>query len=632
MWSLFWLTLVVLALVLTAYFFRRLATKESSDENNMAGEILPKGSKHGRFGQSLESRPCTSGGEEDSFQGASQPNVPELSDAQFTVYSFPSGGEEDSFQEASQPNVPALTDAQFTVYRPTAVVRDKWYELLVFAHPCENPPDIPEDEPPPLAEVRSRAERILGNQASEYRASTQDATLEVPSESTITLVPLVEGAEFNPPRRSFQWLETVHYEGFRMRIVSALTNKASVRGQVSVYLGSIILAEINMTFHLRSADQLAAEHPSAVESARPYRKVFASYSHKDRMIVAQVEKLAAVFGDEYLVDCNTLRAGELWSERLEALIVEADIFQLFWSWHSLDSPHVRQEWEYAASLRRQHFIRPVYWEDPLPSRPEQDMPPAALKQLHFQRLDMPTLASKRKSVYTMAPVSADLGKVRSTKELETSSNKAWRASDSAPRGSIGSLVARGIICVLIGLTSWFFYLKPTEPGAIPPNKSFEFTLSNDLDNGYVGGTFRIDATGVLQVSFPNGRPPRGTYIMQIDPLQSSGQFTLVSGSGPLTVEQEKALRKMQHALNLINNVGSGTEVGPNTGGGSGGGDSAEVDSILAVYSDGRVISLGSGEDDRTLPSSKKMAIGILVPDKSGVFRQRGSVQERSDKN
>ena len=52
----------------------------------------------------------------------------------------------------------------------------------------------------------------------------------------------------------------------------------------------------------------------------------------------------------------------------------------------MTSSFVRQEWEYALSLNRANFIRPVYWEEPLPEMREQGLPPAALKRLQFHRL------------------------------------------------------------------------------------------------------------------------------------------------------------------------------------------------------------------------------------------------------
>lgn len=110
------------------------------------------------------------------------------------------------------------------------------------------------------------------------------------------------------------------------------------------------------------------------------------HRHRDIEVVEQFERFVEALGDRYLRDVRYLRAGEAWSEKLEAMIVEADIFQLFWSSNSMTSPFVRQEWEYALSLQRPNFIRPTYWEEPLPAKPEQKLPPEELMRLHFQRI------------------------------------------------------------------------------------------------------------------------------------------------------------------------------------------------------------------------------------------------------
>jgi hypothetical protein len=125
------------------------------------------------------------------------------------------------------------------------------------------------------------------------------------------------------------------------------------------------------------------EKPEAV-SARPYRKIFASYSHKDLAIVEQCERHAMVMGDSYLRDWKDLRAGEEWHPRLSEMIKEADVFQLFWSWQAMESEFVRQEWEHALALGRPNFVRPVYWETPFPERP--GLPPEELRRIHFQCL------------------------------------------------------------------------------------------------------------------------------------------------------------------------------------------------------------------------------------------------------
>src|SRR5207249_1928770 len=91
---------------------------------------------------------------------------------------------------------------------------------------------------------------------------------------------------------------------------------------------------------------------------------------------------ARAFGDSYLRDLTRLRAGEIWRDGLRDLIRHADVFQLFWSSKSMVSSFVRSEWEYAVTLNRPFFIRPVYWETPLPSLP--GLPPEQLLRMHFQ--------------------------------------------------------------------------------------------------------------------------------------------------------------------------------------------------------------------------------------------------------
>ena len=91
-------------------------------------------------------------------------------------------------------------------------------------------------------------------------------------------------------------------------------------------------------------------------------------------------------GDRFIRDITDLRAGQAWNSTLLQMIDEADIFQLFWSTNSMNSTYVRQEWEHALSLCRENFIRPVYWEEPLPADPSRNLPPPELLQLHFHKL------------------------------------------------------------------------------------------------------------------------------------------------------------------------------------------------------------------------------------------------------
>jgi serine/threonine protein kinase len=276
---------------------------------------------------------------------------------------------------------------QFTVYRPKAVAPEIWYPLVAFAHLTSKRADAPPHEPDPVEEVKQQATALLGPRlVEEYRTVTQDASQAVPRGETLTFAPHVPGIEFNPPSRSFRWSESVHREEFRLRAGSDLVGQTA-RGRLSVFLGDILLADVPLAIPVDvSAVPPATDTRPEVERARPYRRIFASYSHKDLHVVEQFEHLAKVLGDEYLRDWQHLRAGEVWDDRLRELIEEADVFQLFWSRNAMESAYVRREWEHALSLNRPHFVRPTYWEEPLPEDKARGLPPAELLRLHFQRI------------------------------------------------------------------------------------------------------------------------------------------------------------------------------------------------------------------------------------------------------
>jgi len=44
---------------------------------------------------------------------------------------------------------------------------------------------------------------------------------------------------------------------------------------------------------------------------------------------------------------------------------------------------VTEEWKYALGLKRDDFVKPLYWEEPLPP------PPGELARLHFSKIKLP---------------------------------------------------------------------------------------------------------------------------------------------------------------------------------------------------------------------------------------------------
>ena len=266
-------------------------------------------------------------------------------------------------------------NVQFTTYRPRSLVPGNWKDLLVFTHLDDDEVDLDAGGKLPIEEVRDKARSLLGDQIEQYLDTTKDSQVVIARESEITIKPEIPGVRVNPPNRSFFWREgkTSHLEQFEI----CLTEPELLgRGEIVILIGPLIAATIPLRFQVEESRR-ASKPPAESDRARVYQKVFPSYSRKDLQIVQSVEGHVRTMGHTYLRDLTTLRAGEDWWRTLQVLIAEADVFQLFWSNNSRASEVVQQEIDFALSLRRDNFIRPTYWEEPIPEAPER------LRNLHF---------------------------------------------------------------------------------------------------------------------------------------------------------------------------------------------------------------------------------------------------------
>ena len=288
---------------------------------------------------------------------------------------------------AALPAEPGLrvvdNDVRFTVYRPQALAPGMWASLLVFAHKTDlviEPGQPPVD---PSKQVEAMARAHFGD--APVRSAGEDARSEVFRGARLRITVDLPGLRCNPDEAELDWWEPVHQVVFRLLAGPDLVGSV-VRGAVRVWCGPLLLGEVSLAIGV-TASASGPPAPSVTESAQRYRKIFPSYSHDDEAIVADFAKVVRALGDEYLQDVLTLRSGERWQTRLPELIEQADVFQLFWSSNSMRSPYCQQEWEHALALGRPLFVRPVYWEDPMPQDPTMGLPPVALRKLHFIKYD-----------------------------------------------------------------------------------------------------------------------------------------------------------------------------------------------------------------------------------------------------
>jgi TIR domain len=286
--------------------------------------------------------------------------------------------------EGAAPARPIDEDVQFTVYRPTGVQPDRWYPLLAFAHRTGPIEDASGALVSPIDEVARQAASVLSGSPGPFDFVRADSEAGLRRGTDLLFEPWLDQGEINPPTASLRWEEPIHRVEFRLRVPRSAEG-SRVKGGLRVFTGPVLIGEVRFQLPV-SATTTAASPAMTPTTAKRFRQIFASYSHRDAAVVEEVERFTTLTGDRYMIDVRSLRSGEIWSDRLGELIDQADIFQLFWSRNAMYSPFVRQEWEHALRLRREGFVRPVYWDDPLPTDRERDLPPEELQRLHFSRL------------------------------------------------------------------------------------------------------------------------------------------------------------------------------------------------------------------------------------------------------
>jgi HEAT repeat protein len=265
---------------------------------------------------------------------------------------------------------------QFSSYSPKEVPPNAWLPLRAYVYRLFAAPQVAED-----------AKQELGDAISDFRRGTDSGRTNIQEGAMIMATPELPGFQFNPPSQSILFLEAWHRFDFKLRAVSAPLEQAA-NGRITFTVEGIIAADIPLSIFVSptattpdtsSAGSSAAPTKLSSETRKVYQSIFCSYSHKDTQIIERVEKAYKALGLDFLRDVTTLKSGQDWNAELLNMIDRADIFQLFWSTNASQSKYVRQEWEHALKRMsgREAFIRPVYWEEPLPPVPPE------LGSIHF---------------------------------------------------------------------------------------------------------------------------------------------------------------------------------------------------------------------------------------------------------
>ncbi|MCI0710936.1 MAG: TIR domain-containing protein [Chloroflexi bacterium] len=278
---------------------------------------------------------------------------------------------------------PQLTQARFTAYYPRESAAGTQYGLYVYAHVQEALQTI-------SADVQTFA-ALLGGAVPKPKIAPESAALA--AGTRLTVMPEVEGLEFEPLAVTKKWQTPFTRFDFNYTAPDSAVGEI-INGRVAILIGSVEIASIPFAtmveqpsrspqFEATLHNPLAAAKHTTSHTAHIYNKIFISYSRSDQAVAETYRLAQLAVGHDVFMDSYSIRTGENWQAALAQAIDAADIFQLFWSEHSAASENVRHEWDYALNYKCADdgcagFIRPVYWDKPMPT------PPPELGHLNFR--------------------------------------------------------------------------------------------------------------------------------------------------------------------------------------------------------------------------------------------------------
>jgi hypothetical protein len=190
-----------------------------------------------------------------------------------------------------------------------------------------------------------------------------------------------ETLRVNPPEVTIEWYEPFNKLFFRIGTLRDAPNERSASIDIEVFANDLPVSSMRLAIVVAPD---ARESREIHSTAQWYEDVFASYARENLAIVKYLKARYEALGVYMFIDLDDLRSGALWRSALFERIDRSDLFQLFWSHAAKESEYVKIEWEHAlqaAEVKGGRFIRPIFWEEPMPSVPER------LSHINFRRIE-----------------------------------------------------------------------------------------------------------------------------------------------------------------------------------------------------------------------------------------------------
>jgi len=260
---------------------------------------------------------------------------------------------------------------RISVNYPEVIAEQKWSSVDVFIY-------VPELQHIVEAYIRKRNK----TESEDYGTISTNISQAIPLGCKIKVCLSSENIKINPSEIEIQWYEPLNKLVFRISPNDQKTENRSLHLNVDVLADDLLVS--SMQVPLTVDEKARSKSSMANTTAQLYEEVFASYSRDDIDVVKHLKKRYKALGIYMFIDVDDLRSGSLWRRALFERIDKCDLFQLFWSKSSSDSEYVKIEWQHAIraiEYKGGRFIRPVYWEEPMPS------PPKSISHLNFHKLE-----------------------------------------------------------------------------------------------------------------------------------------------------------------------------------------------------------------------------------------------------
>lgn len=215
--------------------------------------------------------------------------------------------------------------------------------------------------------INKRLNDLIKQEGIEYQETTTKSLNNILEKSPIKI--LFESSDFILSQKSidFIWYEPINQ--FQVRF-KAIENKIFGIIDLNIFSDDLLISYSRITIGIGKGSIQKTEINIPIIS-----EVFASYSRQDIDIVKHFKSRYKALGIYMFIDLEDIRAGSNWENDLIERIMKSDVLQLFWSNNSKKSKYVKFEYEKGldlilSNLKGYNFIRPIFWEKPIPKIPE----------------------------------------------------------------------------------------------------------------------------------------------------------------------------------------------------------------------------------------------------------------------